>query len=68
MAKQKSGGAQLIARGKKPITLGVSPEDKKTLDDAAKAEGRPTTQFVLYHALQAAKKVLATAHETSPSK
>ncbi len=56
--KQESGGARLLKAGKKPILLGPTVEQKMTLDAAAAKEGRPTSQFVLFHALQAAGKIL----------
>lgn len=55
----KSGGSRLIASGKKPILLGPSAEEKLLLESAAKKVGVYTTEFVLMHALRAAKRILA---------
>ena len=54
-----SGGARLAASGKRPILLGVSAEQHDLLRAAADAESRYVTQFVLHHALAAARKNLA---------
>lgn len=56
--KPLSGGARLIRAGRKPILVGPTEGEKKILDDAAEKDGRSTTQFVLWHALVAAKKIL----------
>lgn len=61
--KQASGGARLIASGKRPVTLGVPPDDHAILAEAAKLDGRPLTQFVLHYALAAAKKKLEKSGE-----
>lgn len=45
--------------GKKPILLGPSAEEKLLLESAAKKSGIYTTEFVLLHALRAAKRILA---------
>jgi uncharacterized protein (DUF1778 family) len=55
--KQLSGGARLLAAGKKPVCLGLTEDQHDLLRLAAQAEGRPITQFVTFHALQAAKKI-----------
>lgn len=57
-SSQASGGKRLVASGKHPVTLGLLPEQRDRLRAAAQAEGRPVTQFVIYHALQAAEKIL----------
>jgi len=56
--KQASGGARLAAAGKQPILLGVTPEQKEKLKAAATTDGRPLTQFLVFHGLQAAEKIL----------
>lgn len=62
MAKQKpkptSGGGRLMAAGKRPMTLGLSPEQSELIEKAAEQEGRPMTNFVLYHALEHARAIL----------
>ena len=62
--KQLSGGAKLKAYGKKPILLGVKPEVWEFLKKAALKELRPLTQFILYHACQAASRTLAQESNT----
>lgn len=45
--------------GRKPILLGPSAEEKLLLESAAKKSGIYTTEFVLLHALRAAKRILS---------
>lgn len=54
--KLLSGGARMVAAGKRPILLGPSNEEWEILKKAAENENRAVTQYVLYHALTAAKK------------
>lgn len=61
---QKSGGSRLIASGKKPVLLGIEPEKHKLLSNAAIADGRPLTQFLLFHGLVAAEKILKKIENT----
>ena len=56
--KRISGGGQLARSGKKPVLLGLTEEQHATLRDAAAADGRPMTQFLVFHGLAAAKKIL----------
>ena len=56
---RKSGGARLVASGKKPVLLGLDPADHLLLSRAANAERRPLTQFLLWYGLQAAKRVVS---------
>lgn len=56
--KPPSGGARLTAAGKTPVLLGLLPEQRETLLAAAAAECRPLTQFLIFHGLEAAKKIL----------
>jgi uncharacterized protein (DUF1778 family) len=56
--KQASGGARLTASGKRPMLLGWPQEQAELIQAAALADGRKMTQFVMFHALQAAKKML----------
>lgn len=56
--KQASGGARLVASGKIPMTLGLTTEERDLIRQAASAEGRHAmTEFVLHHALEAARKI-----------
>ena len=59
--KQKSGGAKLKAAGKRAILLGVTPDQFDTLKLAASLEMRPVTQFVTFHAVQAAENLISKA-------
>lgn len=61
--RQMSGGAKLKAAGRKAILLGVTPEQLDKLKLAASLEMRPVTQFVTFHAVQAADKLIAKAKE-----
>ncbi len=64
MAEQKSGGAKMKDAGKTPILLGVTPAQLDLIDRAAEMSGVPyRTQFVLQHALDAAKKILKKSPE-----
>lgn len=56
--KQASGGARLIACGKKPMLIGWTAEDRDTIERAAKAAGVPMTQFVQIHSIKAARRIL----------
>ncbi len=56
--KPASGGARLVASGKRAMLLGLSPEDRDLIERAAKADSRPMTQFVRLAAVAAAKKIL----------
>jgi hypothetical protein len=65
--KQLSGAAKLKQAGKHAILLGVSPYLHGRLKQAAELELRPVSQFILFHALQAAELILAAhAEEMSP--
>lgn len=56
--KQSSGGARLIASGKKPVSLGIWPDDHAVLTAAAQEERIPLTMFLIRSGLEAAKKIL----------
>ncbi|MFO0958363.1 MAG: DUF1778 domain-containing protein [Isosphaeraceae bacterium] len=40
------------------IRLGVTPEQKELIERAAEADGRNQSQFIIYHAVAAARKLL----------
>ena len=61
--KQLSGGAKMKAAGKKAILLGLTPEQFDKIKLAASLEMRPVSQFVAFHTLQAAEKVIAKARD-----
>jgi len=48
----------MAASGKRPVLLGVYPDDHAIPAAAAEIEKRPVTQFLLYHGVVAAKKIL----------
>ena len=56
--KPPSGGRKLMDAGRKPILLGATEAEHDLLRQAAEAERRPITQFLLHHGLVAAKKIL----------
>ena len=59
--KQLSGGAKLKAYGRKAIMLGVTPEQFDKLKLAASLEMRPVSQFITFHAVQAADRIISNA-------
>ena len=59
--KQQSGGSRMKTAGKKAILLGVAVPEWEFLHQAAQAERRPLTQYILYHVFLAAKKTLLAA-------
>ena len=61
-SKQESGGARLMRSGKKPVTLGLHKKVHATIKRAAKVDGRPVTQFLEFHGLQAAERILEIQH------
>jgi uncharacterized protein (DUF1778 family) len=63
--RQRSGGARLLASGRRPVTLGVEPSDHDTLRKAAQLDRRPITQFLIHYGLVAAKKILEKSGESS---
>lgn len=56
--KRPSGGARLTEKGYRPVLLGLKPDDHDILKRAALSERRPLTQFLLFHGLEAAKKIM----------
>lgn len=64
-SKQTSGGARLVASGKSPILLGVTGAEKKILKKAADIEKRPMTQFLLFHGIMAARKIIEKSEKNS---
>jgi uncharacterized protein (DUF1778 family) len=57
--KQKSGGARLVESGRHPVQLGITSEQRDVLRKAAELDGRPLTQFMIFHGLAAAKKIIS---------
>jgi len=56
--KQTSGGARLIASGRHPVLLGLTPGQREIILRAAEIDGRPVTQFLIYHSLAAGRKII----------
>lgn len=65
MPKQKSGGARLIEAGKRPVLLGPTQEQHAFISAAAITDGRPMTQFLIFHGLKAAEKILKKPFKTA---
>lgn len=65
MPKPQSSSARMKAAGKKPSLLWLDPDTRTALDRAAAIDGRPLTQFLIYHATVAAKKILAKSEKSS---
>lgn len=63
-AKQASGGARLVAAGRKPMSLGWLPEDHAAIAAAAREERLPMTAFVIRASLDAARKILSRRVES----
>jgi hypothetical protein len=64
-AKRISGGAGLKARGLRAMLLGWPQEDREKIEQAAQADGRPMTQFVMFHALRAAESILRKSNKSA---
>lgn len=56
--RQASGGARLIASGRKPVLLGLTPEQYEKMGRAAEKIGLKLTQFLVFQGLAAAEKIL----------
>lgn len=59
--KQLSGGAKMKLAGKKPVLLGLLPVVLDTIRQAAALEMRPVSQFIAFHATEAALRIIAEA-------
>ena len=53
---QKSGGARMKALGKRPVQLGLYPDDLATIDEARAYE--PRASFILRVALESARAII----------
>lgn len=56
--KRTSGHAALKAAGRHPLQIGIPIDDYPAIVAAAEAEGRTVSNFVVWHATQAARKIL----------
>jgi uncharacterized protein (DUF1778 family) len=59
----KSGGTRLVEAGKKPVLLGLTPEQHEKISAAAEHEHRRITQFLTHYGLRAAEKILKNLPE-----
>lgn len=59
-ARQSSGGARMLAAGRKPMLLGLTPEQHDLAKRAAEREGLRMTQLAIRSLVAAAKKILAS--------
>lgn len=62
---QASGGARLKAYGKRAVLLGIFHEEYAMIQEAAQIDGRPVTQFYMFHTREAAKAILKKSGKTS---
>ena len=65
MKRKRSGGASLVASGRKPILLGLPTDEHDILRRAAAIERRPMTQFLIHYGIAAAKKILEKSAKTT---
>ena len=56
--KRPSGHAALVNAGRHPVQVGIPIEDMPAIRAAAAIEGRTVSNFVVFHATQAAKGIL----------
>ncbi len=56
--KQASGGARLVASGRRPMTLGLTQEQYELIQAAAQKELIPMTALTLRSVVEASKKIL----------
>lgn len=57
--KPLSGTARMKARGLKGFSLAMTPQQKELLEKAATLDGRSLTQFLIYHGLRQAEKIIS---------
>lgn len=60
--KPPSGTARQKAKGLKGFSLYLSDEQKETLKKAAKLDGRSMTQFLIYHGIKEASRIISKNH------
>lgn len=57
--KKPSGGAALMAAGKRPVTFGLLPDQLDQIDRAMELSGiMSRSQFFIYHGLTAARQII----------
>ena len=57
--KPLSGTARMKAKGLSGFSLYLSAEQKKTIKKAAKLDGRSMTQFLIYHGVKEATRIIS---------
>lgn len=57
-AKRPHASARLTDAGKKPVQLWLDETTREKIFAAAHADGRHATQFLIFHGLKAAEKIL----------
>lgn len=57
--KPESGGARLMRLGKKPVVLGLTPEQHELASAVAKIEERAITEVILRYALRCLEQIQA---------
>jgi uncharacterized protein (DUF1778 family) len=55
---RESGGARLVAAGRRPVSLGLLPAEYDAIKAAAEAKEMPMTEFVTTAAVRAAQSFL----------
>lgn len=64
--KRISGSDQLINKGKLPILIGLTPEDKEAVIKAAALDDRKMGVFIAHHIARVAREMLNAAKEEKP--
>ena len=60
MAKKRlSGAAQMKASGKSAVLIGLTPDEKEVIQQAAALSRQSMASFIALHAARAAKKIVA---------
>lgn len=62
--KPRGGYARVKAKGLRSFNFAVTEEQRETLRKAAELDGRSVTQFLIFHSLEAAKKIISKNPET----
>lgn len=56
--KRESGGARMLASGKKPIMIGLTHDEHDMVRQAADLVGRPMAQLAKFVLMSEAKRIL----------
>lgn len=57
--KQKSGGARLLASGRRPVALALDPQQNERARRAADLDGRSLANLALVSLMRAVDRILA---------